>query len=122
MASRDFDLRRSAIANEADRQKARKGIPFEKETTHGAERARNGSLYWRPLGPLLEITVYPLLFGQVILVTGRRDKDAWQRGYYYPDLQSGWRAAEAWDGEGDPGFGFVKKVTMNEKRMIEEEI
>lgn len=100
----------------------RDGIPFEKETTHGADKPRIASTYWRPLGPLREVTLYKLLFGQYLLTTGRRDKDAWQIGYYYPDFQSGWRAAEAWDGIADPGFGWIRKVTMSEQRMIEEAI
>jgi hypothetical protein len=96
------------------------GVPFEKETTHGSDRPRNGSVYWRPLGPLLEVTVYPLLYGQYLLCTGRRDKDSWQVGYHYPDLQSAWRAAEDWDGKADPGYGWIREVRMNEDRLIEE--
>lgn len=99
------------------RRKPKNGKPFEKETTHGADEPRNGSLYWRPLNALREVTLYPLLFGQVLLCTGRRDRDYWETGYYYPDVQSGWRAAEDWDGVGDPGYGHIKKVRMDEDRI-----
>jgi hypothetical protein len=101
------------------RQK-RNGIPFTKEVTVGSDEGRRGALYWRPVSHITEITLYPLLWGQTLLVFGRRDKDAWQTGYYYPDHQSGWRAAEEWDGSGDPGYGWVKKVSWDEKRMEEE--
>jgi hypothetical protein len=86
-----------------------RGKPFEKETTVGGDTPRRESLYWRPLGPLREVTLYPLLFGQTRLTTGRRDKDYWEVGYDYPDYQSGWRAAEEWDGVGEPMTGWIRK-------------
>lgn len=83
---------------------------WDKETTVGGDTPRKGSVYWRPLGPLVEITLYPLLFGVYLLTVGRRDKDSWAIGYHYPDYQSGFRAAEEWDGKGDPGHGWIKKL------------
>lgn len=82
---------------------------WSKETTVGKNKGRKGSIYWRPLGPLREITLFPLLFGSYLLTTGRRDQDSWAIGYDYPDFQSGLRAAEEWDGVGDPGHGWIKK-------------
>lgn len=86
-----------------------RGKPFEKEVTIGGDTPRKGSIYWRPLNLLREVTVFPLLFGAALLTTGRRDKDYWEVGYDYPDVQSAFRAAEDWDGEGDPGYGWIKK-------------
>lgn len=86
-----------------------RGKPFDKETTVGSDTPRKGSVYWRPLGPLREITVYELLFGTYRLTVGRRDRDSWEFGYDYPDWNSGFRAAEAWDGVGEPMTGWIKK-------------
>lgn len=82
---------------------------FEKETTTGGWNPRIGSLYWYPLNMVQEITVYPLLFGQARLVRGRRDEDSWEIGYDYPDVPTAMKAAGQWDGQRDPGFGWVKK-------------
>lgn len=99
--------------------KARKGVPFEGEGTIGSG-PRLGSEYWRELNHLQEITVYPLLFGQYLLCTGRRDRDYWETGYFYPDFSSAMSAADDWDGKGDPGYGWIKHVTMDERRKIED--
>ncbi len=80
-----------------------------KETTTGGWFPRNGSLYWYPLNMLQEIVVYPLLFGQARLVRGRRDKDSWEVGYDYPDIPTAMKAAGQWDGQGDPGFGWLQR-------------
>lgn len=91
---------------------------FKKETTHGGWNPRAGSLYWYPLSLLREITVYPLLFGQARLVTGRRDDDRWDLGYDYPDVASAMKAAGEWDGESDPGHGWVRKLDASEHGVV----
>jgi hypothetical protein len=98
----------------------RKGIPFEGETTLRGNR-RNGSAYNRFLNHLYEVTVYPLMFGQYLLTTGRRDRDYWEDGYYYPDFSSAMSAGDDWDGKADPGHGWIRHVTMDERRKIEDE-
>lgn len=98
----------------------RKGVPFEKEVTLDGSR-RLGSAYHRFLNHLYEVTVYPLMFGQYLLATGRRDRDYWETGYYYPDFSSAMSAADDWDGKADPGHGWIKHVTMDERRKIEDE-
>lgn len=110
----------SGLANPLQPRASTRAKPFEKETTVGSTTGRNGALYWRPLGPLLEVTLYPLLWGAARLTFGRRDKDAFIVGYDYVDHQSGLRAAEEWDGKGEPPHGPVRKVAMDEKRRIQE--
>lgn len=105
---------------ERARVKARKGIPVEGETTLGTTGPRVGSEYWRPLNMLYEVTVYPLLFGQFLLVKGRRDRDYWEVGYYYPDFSSAMSAADDWDGSADPGHGWINKRTTNARQEIED--
>lgn len=97
-----------------------KGIPVEGEVTLDGSR-RAGSAYHRFLNHLYEITVYPLLFGQYLLCTGRRDRDYWETGYYYMDFSSAMSAADDWDGKTDPGHGYIRHVTMDERRKIEDE-
>lgn len=87
---------------------------WAKETTVGGWTPRAGSLYWYPLNALEEITVYPLLFGQARVVRGRRDDDTWEIGYDYADRPTAIKAAEQWDGQGDPGFGWTKKHEASE--------
>lgn len=99
--------------------KIRKGVPFEGEVTLDGTR-RRGSDYWRPLNHLQEVVVYPLLFGQYLLCTGRRDRDYWEDGYYYPDFSGAMSAADDWDGKGDPGHGWIKYVTIDEHRKLED--
>jgi len=94
--------------------------PYEGETTHGDNQPRKGSIYWRPIGPLREVTLYPLLFGSARLTTGRRDQDSWVYAYDYPDEQSGFRAAEDWDGDSDPGYGWIRKLEMGKDRVERE--
>lgn len=101
--------------------KARKGVPFEGETTLGANGRRIASTYWRALNHLEEVTVYELMFGQYLLCTGRRDRDYWADGYYYPDFSSAMTAADDWDGKGDPGHGWVRHVSIDEHRKLEDE-
>jgi hypothetical protein len=107
----------------SDRKKAevRKGVPYAGELTIGAEGPRLASVYWRELNVLYEVTVYPLLFGQYLLCTGRRDRDYWETGYYYPDFSSAMSAADDWDGKADPGHGWIKHVSMDARRKIEDE-
>lgn len=102
------------------RAAVRKGVPFEGETTLAGNN-RVGSAYWRTLNHLYEITVYPLFFGQYLLCTGRRDRDYWEDGYYYPDFSSAMSAADDWDGKGDPGHGWVRHTTMDEHRKLEDQ-
>lgn len=113
------DREKGEIEEQRVRAIARRGIPFEKETTIDGSR-RNGAAYHRFLNLLYEITVYPLLFGQFILTTGRRDRDYWETGYYYPDFSSAMSAADDWDGKSDPGHGWIKHVTMDERRKIDD--
>jgi hypothetical protein len=87
------------------------GEPFEeKETTYGEFKPRHGSLYWYPLTPMIEIVVYPLLFGAARMVRGRRDRDQWQLAYDFPDVTTAVKAAEQWDGKSDPGHGWTRKI------------
>lgn len=108
------------MAEERAKVKARKGIPFEGEVTIGEGNPRLGSSYWRELNHLYEVTVYPLLFGQFLLCTGRRDRDYWETGYYYPDFSSAMSAADDWDGKEDPGHGWINRATMDERRKIDD--
>lgn len=103
----------------AVRDKARKGVPYEGETTLAGNN-RAGSAYWRALNHLQEVVVYPLFFGQYLLCTGRRDKDYWEEGYYYPDFSSAMSAGDDWDGKGDPGHGWVRHVTLDEHRKLQD--
>lgn len=82
----------------------------EKETTHGGNVPRKGSLYWYPLNAIEELVLYPELFGQALLVRGRRDTDNWIVGYRYADTTNAWKAAEKWDGHSDPGHGWIRKL------------
>lgn len=84
--------------------------PFEKETTTGEWKPRSGSIYWYPLGPLYEMTVYPMLFGMARITLGRRDRDGWDVAWDYPDHMSACQAAENWDGKDDPPPGWIRKV------------
>lgn len=113
---------RGEAKEDAARVKARaaKGIPFEGETTLAGNK-RNGSVYWRPLNVLQEVTVYELMWGQYLVCIMRRDRDYWERGYYYPDMSSALTAADDWDGHGDPKPGWIRKATMDERRRIEDE-
>lgn len=114
-------MEEAEIKTERNRARARagKGIPFEKETTLDGS-TRRGSVYHRFLNYLYEVTVYPLMFGQYILTTGRRDRDYWEEGYYYPDFSSAMSAADDWDGKADPGHGYVKHVSLDSRRKLED--
>lgn len=118
------DIRRAkrSQAEAKKRYEDTDGLP-EKETTIGEWKPRNGSLYWYPMNVLQEITVYPNLFGQARLVRGRRDDDTWEIAYDYPNVKSAIEAAEAWDGRGNPGHGWIKKIEPSHKQgSIEEEL
>lgn len=88
-----------------------------KETTIGGWLPRAGCLYWYPLNVLEDITVYPLLFGGARMVKGRRDDDTWEIGYDYPDRPTAIVAAEKWNGQGDPGHGWLKKHDPSERQV-----
>jgi len=57
---------------------------------------RPGSLWHYHLPEGREIVVYPLLYGEARLCTGRIDRDGWERAFDYKTTEEAIRAAEAW--------------------------
>lgn len=74
------------------------------------DESRVGSLFHYHLPDGREIVVYPLLFGEARLCTGRIDSDSWQRGFDYPSARDAIDAAYAWTRpEEDPPGNFIRK-------------
>lgn len=67
------------------------------------DEERVGSLWHYHLPGGEEIVIYPLLYGEARLCTGRIDRDHWDRAYDYKTPEEAIAAAEAWvDTEQEP--------------------
>lgn len=72
--------------------------------------ARVGSIFHYHLPDGHEIVVYPLLFGEALLCTGRIDRDQYERGYHYRSVQEATDAALAWIDTTQPPPGeYIRK-------------
>jgi hypothetical protein len=60
------------------------------------DERRAGSIFHYHLPNGREIVVYPLLYGEARLCTGRIDRDHFERGYDYRTTQEALDAALAW--------------------------
>lgn len=84
---------------------------FERKPGIGDDAERNGSIFHYHLPEGREIVVYPLLFGEAVLCTGRIDRDSWEHGYYFRTRQAAVDAAMAWTDttEAPPGDWYKKR-------------
>jgi hypothetical protein len=78
---------------------------------------RPGSLFHRVLEDgVTELTVYPMTFGKARLCIGLVGDGGYDDGWCYEDPLMAIRAAETWDGRGDPPVGWHRQISTGRRR------
>lgn len=77
---------------------------------------RDGALFHRLLDDGREVVVYPMTFGKGRLVVGVPEFDSYDDGWCYPRASTAIRAAQTWDGQGDPMDGWVRHLGTGRRR------
>lgn len=72
-------------------------------------------LYERTLDDGRILAVYQMLFTTRICI-GPNDGLTYEDGWCYPNTDRALHCAEIWDGEGDPGVGWIKQISTGRRR------
>ena len=67
---------------------------------------RPGSMGWRDMHDGRELTLYPMLFGNVRLCIGVQGAETYDDGWCFQDLDAALEAFANWDGVGEPAGAY----------------
>lgn len=79
--------------------------------------SRPGALFYKALEDGMEVVVYPMAYGKGRLCYGPQGWPEYDRAYCYPHASTAIKAAQVWDGQGDPPVGWVRALDGSGRRM-----